>query len=475
MHHELTGNLRSKMEANIQQMLLYTEIRENPYLGTGEKRLHNIITNECVPDLNVQKILKFLMTAQEAFNMYREERFISKTIPISTTMHQQKLPTFSSISQPQSRMQEKKQTVKNAIRNHLLVHRKNDIAKEKGINMAQILTHDISPSSLFDENGATNKPVKSALMSELTKKLGPRDNNFQKDDILKASIIIDSMNQFRRLPLKGKRFEDLFKNLDSNVNNVCKFSRIDYVFDSYLKSSIKSSERERRSSVEPLPLTSISISTKLPMQMKRFWASNSNKVSIQDAFIDYMKTIGINRQWETILSGKVLGTAPTAALAINDGSITKLHDTLAVNVEEADLRIIPHVFHALKQGMQRVIVLSNDTDVFVILIHFYDYLNNNGLSEFWMRKSASDIILIHTLVGKLGATKVVLLAANFITGSDVTSRIGTKLSALKAQPEQYLSKFGQHLPPTTQSFKLAEEYLVKVLEPWSKCNTLDDL
>ena len=151
------------------------------------------------------------------------------------------------------------------------------------------------------------------------------------------------------------------------------------VFDSCLKSSIKGSERERRSSVEPLPLTSISITTKLPAQMKRFWASNSNKVLTQDAFIDYMKTIGINQQWETILNGMVLETGPTAASAIKDGSITELHDTLEVNVEEADLRIIPHVFHAVKQGMQRVIVLFSDTDVFVILIHFYVYLNNNGL------------------------------------------------------------------------------------------------
>ena len=139
MYHELTENLGSKMEANIQQMLLYVESGENLYLGTGEKRLHNIITNECVPDLNAQKILKIFKMAQEAFSMYREERFISKTIPISTTIHQEKLPTFSSISQPQSRMQEKKQTVKNAIRDHLLVHRKVGIAKERRIDMAQIL------------------------------------------------------------------------------------------------------------------------------------------------------------------------------------------------------------------------------------------------------------------------------------------------------------------------------------------------
>ena len=92
----------------------------------------------------------------------------------------------------------------------------------------KFLIHDISLPSLFDENGATTKPGISALMSELTKKLGPRDNNFQKDDILKTSIIIDAMNQFRRLPLKGKNtFEDLLKNLDSSVNNVCKFSCVD--------------------------------------------------------------------------------------------------------------------------------------------------------------------------------------------------------------------------------------------------------
>ena len=72
-----------------------------------------------------------------------------------------------------------------------------------------------------------------------------------------------------------------------------------------------------------------------------------------------------------------------------------------------------------------------------------------------MRKSASDIIPIHTLVGKLGATKDIFLAAHFLTGTDVTSRIATKLSALKTQLEKYLSKFDQHLPPTTQSFKVA--------------------
>ena len=44
---------------------------------------------------------------------------------------------------------------------------------------------------------------------------------------------------------------------------------------------------------------------------------------------------------------------------------------LELPIKEADLRIIPHVQHAIKQGRIRVIVTSNNTDVVVLLIHYY--------------------------------------------------------------------------------------------------------
>ena len=40
------------------------------------------------------------------------------------------------------------------------------------------------------------------------------------------------------------------------------------------------------------------------------------------------------------------------------------------NIEEADSRIIPHIEKAIMRGVQKVIVLSNDTDVFVLVLYF---------------------------------------------------------------------------------------------------------
>lgn len=93
-----------------------------------------------------------------------------------------------------------------------------------------------------------------------------------------------------------------------------------------------------------------------------------------------------------------------------------------------------------------------------------------------MRKSATDIIPIHILVDRIGPTANVLLAIHFLTGSDVTSKIGTKSAALKiTEPQKYLQTFGQETPPHSASMKLAEEYLVKVLKPGSKCKSFNAL
>ena len=40
-------------------------------------------------------------------------------------------------------------------------------------------------------------------------------------------------------------------------------------------------------------------------------------------------------------------------------------------IEEADFCIIPHVENAIKRGVQRVVVHSNDTDVIVYLLYYF--------------------------------------------------------------------------------------------------------
>jgi hypothetical protein len=41
--------------------------------------------------------------------------------------------------------------------------------------------------------------------------------------------------------------------------------------------------------------------------------------------------------------------------------------------------------HAVKSDSQHIVVLFGDTDVFVILMHYWDILHSQGLRELWIR------------------------------------------------------------------------------------------
>ena len=58
---------------------------------------------------------------------------------------------------------------------------------------------------------------------------------------------------------------------------------------------------------------------------------------------------------------------------------------LDVHIEEADVRMIPHALHAVNCGASRVVILSNDTDVMVLELHYWNLLKDHGLKELWIR------------------------------------------------------------------------------------------
>ena len=51
-----------------------------------------------------------------------------------------------------------------------------------------------------------------------------------------------------------------------------------------------------------------------------------------------------------------------------DGS-EAIRNKLNSNLEEADLRIMPHVYDSVVSGTKSVVVLSNDTDVITLLLY----------------------------------------------------------------------------------------------------------
>ena len=61
-----------------------------------------------------------------------------------------------------------------------------------------------------------------------------------------------------------------------------------------------------------------------------------------------------------------------------------------------------------------------------------------------------------------------------ITGCHGTSKIGTKSSAIKNNPERFLEDFRIGEPFNT-AFKSVEHYLVNVIQPSSNIRTFDEL
>ena len=111
-----------------------------------------------------------------------------------------------------------------------------------------------------------------------------------------------------------------------------------------------------------------------------------------------------------------------------------------------------------------------DTDVMVLALYFNNDLKTNGLSELWMRAGVGDstrYIPLHLIFEMNPELCSVLPAIHILTGCDTTSKVGTKLSALKSPAAQLLSEFGKSLssPNQDEIIHKAEQYLVQVLKP----------
>ena len=86
------------------------------------------------------------------------------------------------------------------------------------------------------------------------------------------------------------------------------------------------------------------------------------------------------------------------------------------------------------------------------------------------------IIPTHTLAEKLGdGICSVLPALHTLTGSDYTSKFGSKSAAVKASPEMFLKDFGNIEGDIEKQAVSAEQYLVQVKKKGPTFKTCDGL
>ena len=135
--------------------------------------------------------------------------------------------------------------------------------------------------------------------------------------------------------------------------------------------------------------------------------------------------------------------------------------------EEADSRLVLHVEWAVREKQcQRVVVLSNDTDTFALLLHYAPYLQTEGLKELWQQYGTGEkrhMLPLQQAVSQLGAPLVkAVIKAHILTGDDCMRKVGTKHAAMTCEPVQYLTNFGETDTLSVKDVLLADMYMVRV-------------
>ena len=81
---------------------------------------------------------------------------------------------------------------------------------------------------------------------------------------------------------------------------------------------------------------------------------------------------------KVFVSGFSSESVKVPCLSCCDGYCRNIQE-LCIDIEEADTQIIPHALYVVEHGIQRLMVLPPDTDVFVLF--YWDVLYEKGLYE----------------------------------------------------------------------------------------------
>ena len=452
-------------------MIQYIDAKGSPFAADAPTTLQNIVTKEIMSEKVRHDILMASTKGKEKYIAYRKCVFVEKSQRISSTINRLNLNTMANnTSKPEK-------TTKARVKEINIMDRNIEVARERGLTSQDLLQYDVVPSPmLFDDDGLMTKPDKSQLIQELKGRLKPEDYSFQCKS--ESAFIIDVMAGIRKVNTAELHCFDniisLFKDMNGKFHQL---GRCDYIFDIYNDSpNVKDTERLRRCSSSPIVLSSIESSTPIPKDMSTFWSSSKNKELLEKHIYEHLRQM--THTEPTVLSQVCLTGDQWQCIKLHNGTEQSMQQ-LQSTVEEADLRIPMHVLDCTQEGYTTCVVISNDTDVIVSLLYHFSNFQHEGLHELWVRAGRGDtarFVPIHMLSARMGPDICkVLPAVHSLTECDITSKIGTKKAALKANPVVYLNGFGATAPLTPPLLQQAEEYLVQVVALGTKCVNFNQL
>lgn len=452
-----------KDEADVQKLVKSFE--KIKLFDQTNTTLCNIFTGEIASN----EIAKDLLSAQsrglKLCEDFLKDRVIEKQTDFYSALKKVKSKTFKHlhVANVAGKSGKKVNTVDT---NMLVRHMFSAIKSGRQIDLKNIMKNELRdpPPSLFDTNGLiryTPKAVLSNLIADQsTFETITNEANMKTATLIDGQALVQSIGK----PKGAKTFGDLsdifvrhvvsnFKSNDSQSVHV--------LFDRYNETSIKSGTREkRRKSVIAIEHQISGRETLLPAKWNRFIHLTENKARLSD-FLS--KEIAI--QASKLQTTQELLTSGGYSVAEQVSTNTQRNvDHLRSTQEEADTRFILHGIDCKQSGFERLIVNCRDTDVLLLILHFYEQLPSVVWIKSGTNKKPKFIDLKNIQENMTNDKRKSLLAYHSLTGCDTTSAMSghTKKSSWSIfnKHYQFLSNFGLSQQLTEEQFSNAERFVI---------------
>lgn len=239
------------------------------------------------------------------------------------------------------------------------------ISLEKQVDILETLKYPLTPvpTSMCHLDGTMYKTDKSTLMKILEEKISEANVPPELPDV----VIIDEffvLHLIRDYPKTFGSISTMFLQIITRY----KANRIDLVFDQYFSPSIKDSEHKYRS--QSNQSNSKYVISGPDQTRPADFIKELRNVNIKEAFVEFLI-----EHWMILpvfIGTKIINLSHKNCnytfKVYNEKVLRNTNELLSCNHEEADTKIIYHLYKISKESEKQVIIRCNDTDVLIIIL-----------------------------------------------------------------------------------------------------------
>ena len=155
LNHELDGNY-----ARVTNITNFLIARGKPYLPESQPQLRNIISSVRASEAATQQLTEFYKNSVELYLSFRNEGFVEKSSRLSDPIKKINLQKFL----PDETEKVPRQSSDIRVKDLSDLERNVDVARGRGISLAQVMEHDLLSTNMLFDGDYTSKPNDKSVL-----------------------------------------------------------------------------------------------------------------------------------------------------------------------------------------------------------------------------------------------------------------------------------------------------------------------